>query len=288
MRLLRPALVCALALGLLACPAGADVVDTSAVSTDPAGAHVRLGRDGSWVEPGVRRGGSASAPMQQCGREWVPSPGRFALRRTGSGDLYPVPMDPAPGPEYVAYQVWYCGVYVASVWLRPQQFGADPRTVAEQVVRDLPYPAATVGANPAGRGLTGLTSWFWVEGYTGAPIVDAVRELGMTVTVEATPSSVDWDFGDDTIGRDLGLGVAPPGRATVGHAYETRGTPAFRVRVLVRLAVRWRLGSGPWQPLAPVVRTAVLDYPVVSTRAALVPDGWTGGTPAGSRAPGHL
>src|SRR4051812_41175913 len=156
--------------------------------------------------------------------------------------------------------------------MRPQQFGTDPRVTAERLVRALPYPAATVGANPGGRGLTGLESWFWVNGYTGAPIVDTVSQFGLTVTVEATPDSTDWDFGDGTVGRGLGLGAAPPAPTDVTHVYEVRGGPSYRVRALIRLAVRWRLGAGPWQGLPPIVRTAVLDYPVVSSRAALVPD----------------
>jgi hypothetical protein len=168
--------------------------------------------------------------------------------------------------------VWCDNRFVASVWLRPEQVGVDPRAIAEQLVRDLPYPAATVGASPAGRGLTGLDSWFWVEGYTGAPIVDTVAQFGMTVTVEATPTTVSWDFGDGTTARGAGLGVPPPGRSTVVHTFETRSRPTYPVRALIELSVRWRLGAGPWQPLAPVVRTALRAYPVVASRAALVPD----------------
>jgi hypothetical protein len=273
MRLLRPVLVIAVLAATLAVSgptAGADPVDTAAVSTDPTGAHVRLARDGTWVEAGVRRGDAG--PVAACGREWVVSPGAFALRRTGVGDLRRVPMDPAPGPGYVAYQVWYCGEYVDSVWLRPQQFGVDPRVIAEELVRDLPYPQATVGANPGGRGLTGLASWFWVNGYTGAPIIDTVTQFGMTVTVEATPADTAWDFGDGTIANGLGLGAPPPAATDVTHVFEVRARPSYRVRALVRLAVRWRLGTDPWQDLIPIVRTATLDYPVVSSRAALVRD----------------
>ena len=162
--------------------------------------------------------------------------------------------------------------YLASVWLRPQQFGVDPRAIAERLVRDLPYPAATVGADPATRGLTGLESWFWVEGYTSAAITDTVRAFGLTVRVEATPESVSWDFGDGTTAPGGGLGAAPPARSDVRHAFESRGHPAVRVRALVRLAVRWRVDAGPWERLAPVVRIAVLDYPVAESRAVLVPD----------------
>ena len=66
--------------------------------------------------------------------------------------------------------------------------------------------------------------------------------------------------------------MAPPGRSPVTHVFEVRARPTYAVRALIRLSVQWRLDGGPWQTLAPVLRTAVLDYPVVSSRAALVPD----------------
>jgi hypothetical protein len=273
MRLLRPVLavatVAAIAGVLVAGVAVAVTTDTANVATDPAGAHVERRHGDTWVAGRAATGG---APTTGCRRRWVLSPGAFALRVTPSGDFRQVPMDPPPGPGYRTYHVWCDGRFVASVWLRPEQFGVDPRAIAERLVRDLPYPPATVGASPAGRGLAGLESWFWVEGYTGGPIVDTVAELGMTVSVEATPARVSWDFGDGSSADGAGVGVPPPARSTVLHTIETRSRPTFPVRALIGLSVRWRLSAGPWQPLAPVVRTAVRAYPVVASRAALVPD----------------
>lgn len=244
-------------------------------STDPTGAHVVLGRDRTWTEVPARAGSGRGDP-EACVRRWEPAAGEVALRRTPTGDYRSVPIDvPRPGPEYSVYHVWCADLtgdhYLASVWLRPEQFGVDPRAIAERLVRDLPYPDAHVGADPAQRGLTGLESWFWVEGYTGAAVTDTVRAFGLTVSVEATPESVSWDFGDGTTTRAAGLGIAPPGRSDVRHVFETRGRPTVRVRALLRLAVRWRVGTGPWEALDPVTRTAVLDYPVAESRAVLVP-----------------
>jgi hypothetical protein len=245
----------------------ASAVDTAAVSTDPTGAHVELRHHDRWFETRHANG----APPNGCLRRWIPS-GAFALRKTPSGDYREVPLvEPQPGPEYQTYQVWCDGEYVDTVWIRPQQFGVDPRDLAEQLLRDLPYPAASIGTNPQTRGLTGLETWFWVEGYTGAPINDAVTEFGLQVEVEATPTSVSWDFGDRTTANGLGLGTPPPTRSTVVHTFETRARPAFNLRALIVLSVRWRLNGGPWQDLDPVVRTAVRPYPVVESRAALVP-----------------
>ena len=160
-----------------------------------------------------------------------------------------------------------------SVWLRPQQFGVDPRVLVAELVRDLPYPAATVGASPSGRGLTGLASWFWVDGYSDKPIVDTVEQFGMTVTVEATPVATDWDFGDGTVGRRTRarraasgpvdgrprVRSARPADASVSGPCSGSRCGGGSVSVRGRRSRRW---------CAPRCSTT----PSSSSRAALVPD----------------
>lgn len=266
----RPLLVVLVAVIASASAGAVAGAGTSATTnTDPIGAHVELQRDNTWVEVTSHDGSTTTG----CVRRWIPS-GEFQLRKTPTGDYREVPMTvPRPGPEYSVYQVFCDTTYVGAVWLRPQQFGVNAFDIAERLVRDLPYPPATVGTNPQTRGLTGLETWFWVAGYTGAPLADTVMQFGLRVDVEAVPASVSWDYGDGTTARGLGLGSAPPHRSTVAHTFEVRGRPAFTVRALVMLSVRWRLNGGPWQALDPVVRTATRAYPVVESRAALVPDG---------------
>jgi hypothetical protein len=254
------------------------------VSTDPTGAHVRLTRRGAWVEVRAPRdaaggGGGGGSPASGCLRRWVPT--QYPAYQRPSRvrpDIIRIPMPPRPGPGYVAYHVYCAATYVTSVWLPPDAFGGaapvvDPRAVAEELVRDLPYPAATIGISPDARGLTGLESWFWVVGYAG-PLRDAVDELGIRVEVEATPGTVRWDFGDGTAPVPGSLGRAAPARSDVVHVYEERRSAApAAVRALVRLDVRYRVDGGPWLPLDPVLRVASRGYPVAESRAALVPAG---------------
>ncbi len=253
---------------------------TTNVSTDPTGAHVHLARGGVWVEirgprdDGSSGGGDASTG---CRRRWVPTKyPNFLNASPVNPDIHVSPMPPRPGPEYIAYYV-YCGAdYITSVWLQPSAFAPaaaaiDVRAIAEQLVRDLPYPDAVVHISPDARGLTGLESWFWVTGYTGV-IRDVVDELGIRVEVEALPASVSWSFGDDTPTRSGTLGQATPARSDVAHTYERRSPGApLTVRASVRLDVRYRVDAEPWQALDPVFRTAARGYPVAESRAALVP-----------------
>jgi hypothetical protein len=251
------------------------------VSTDPTGAHVRLGRGAVWIEIRGPRDGDASGggggATTGCRRRWVPTKfPNFLNSSPVNPDIHVTPMPPRPGPEYVAYYV-YCGAdYITSVWLLPSAFApaaaaVDVRAIAEQLVRDLPYPDAFIHISPDARGLTGLESWFWITGYTGV-IHDAVDEFGIRVEVEALPGSVSWNFGDETPTQSGTLGHATPARSDVAHTYERRstGTP-LSIRATVRLDVRYRVDAEPWQTLDPVFRTAARGYPVAESRAALIP-----------------
>ncbi|MGZ4803340.1 MAG: hypothetical protein ACXV9P_12100 [Acidimicrobiia bacterium] len=263
----------------IASPLAAHAGSDASASTDPSGAHVQLARRGAWVEvrpPGGSYGNGSSATSPGCQRRWVPTKyPRYLRPRVGNPDIHSTPMPPAPRPDYVAYFVYCDGTYLDSVWLLPSAFSptagaVDVLAIAEQLVRDLPYPAATVGVSPEGRGLTGLESWFWVNGYSG-PLHDAVTGLGLRVEVEAVPGAVRWDFGDGTPPQAGTLGTAAPTRSDVVHTYETRSraTP-LSIHATVRLDVRYRVNDEPWQALDPVVRVATRAYPVAESRAALV------------------
>ena len=99
MQLSRPTLVWVLTMVAATSLAGTAAVavaatqDTAAVSTDPTGAHVKLGRAGSWDEVRPLHG---TAPTTGCVRHWIPS-GEYELRKTLAGDYRHVPMtEPQP------------------------------------------------------------------------------------------------------------------------------------------------------------------------------------------------
>jgi hypothetical protein len=81
-------------------------------------------------------------------------------------------------------------------------------------------------------GLTGATSWFWLDPAPRAESLTASL-AGETVTVTAEPSGVEWRFGD---GLDVSGGPGrpyrpgPPPAEAVLHVYETRCLPGDQGR----------------------------------------------------------
>ncbi len=252
-------------------PAGGAEVGAS---TSPAGARVEIGIGGAYVEQGTAGAGGGSGGGGGCVRRWVPETGIAP----GIADYLSLLFGPPPSPEHVPYSV-YCGdAYVGAAWILPTEFTVVPSgpTIAEiaaALARDLPYPVVTIGANPGGRGLTGLATWFWLDGYDGAPIVDAVTGFGTAVEVEARAGAATWDFGDDSgpIEAPIGGGPSAP---SVTHAYGTRSDPTgFSVTTAFSFSVRYRVDGGDWIALPPVERVAARAYEVVDSRAQLVPSG---------------
>jgi hypothetical protein len=268
------ALTGALGVATVPTPAGS----SADVNTDPRGAHVVLGRHGEYLEIGHPGGsGSSGGSGGGCRRQWVAAPAPVYLRPQPHGIPGGEFLPPPPSVDARPYHVFCDGAYVTTVWLLPTQFTTSPagptvHDLAEQLVRDLPYPAAAVGVSPDRRGLTGLESWYWVEGYDGAPLTDSVSGFGIRVDVEARPAAVRWDFGDGTEPADAGLGLPPPQRSTVTHVYERRSPePGYAVRVDFELATRYRVDGGDWIDLPPVIRSGQRAYTVVESRAQLVP-----------------
>ncbi|HWJ10313.1 MAG TPA: PKD domain-containing protein [Nocardioides sp.] len=79
-----------------------------------------------------------------------------------------------------------------------------------------------------------------------APIARTVTLLGRQVTLEATPSTFHWTFGD---GERLSTNEpgAPYPRLTVTHNYLRKGT--YRPALGTTYTGRFRVGDGPWRQI---------------------------------------
>ena len=91
--------------------------------------------------------------------------------------------------------------------------------VVDELVRRVTLLPAGVQIRPDNRGVTGIPSYFWVEGYGDAPLEQTESAFGLTVKVSARLAGVEWDFGDGTRHVSAGLGEAWPERSTVSHNY---------------------------------------------------------------------
>jgi hypothetical protein len=168
-----------------------------------------------------------------------------------------------------------CGAYTDVRLLRtgpdgqPLQPGptVDPFQLALSARDRLPVPQGTIEANPT-RSLVGLPTLFWYSGYDGRPLTRIVSAFGVSVEVEATPTSYRWAFGDGTTLTSEGLGRAYPARSPIAHTYQT-ARPAVTVRCRFAFAVRWRTGGGPWAPLPPLARTASTTLEVAETQTVI-------------------
>jgi len=137
--------------------------------------------------------------------------------------------------------------------------------------------AARVAVNPAGVGLVGLDSWFWLD---PAPHSVTIHEIngGIDYTITATPESATWDFGDGSV-ADLagasGYGRPYPQPSSITHVFEAHAQDGYIVRASVRYAVTWTAsmaGRNPeTHPMGMFVQTALpLRYPVKQAQPELL------------------
>jgi len=146
-----------------------------------------------------------------------------------------------------------------------------PVSVAQQLLDQLPIPNIAVRANPS-TGLVALASWFWADGYGGAPIA-ASETLGkVTVDVEVEPQSYTWSFGDGASMVTTSLGEPYPAQSDITHVYQQSSLTAggaYSVTLTVTFSAKYRVNGGAWQALAPITRSFTTGYPVQQLQSVL-------------------
>ena len=248
----RSAVVALVFLVLLAEPSEARRRGADARSND-SGVDVVIEVD-EGGQPRSKSGGSAS----DC--DWSIEPYAY------TGIDPPRRFGEPPSPEHRLYLIFCNGEYVSTEWLGPRPDGeASGSALAQRVLRHVLVDAASIGVRPEARGVTGIPSLFWVEGYRGERIRESVSELGVTVDVEVTLDRVTWDFGDGTPAVSGSLGQPWPEQSDVRHTYRDRGEKVVTVTLV--LPARFRVDGGPWQDLAPITRVATIPYAVDEVQA---------------------
>jgi hypothetical protein len=147
----------------------------------------------------------------------------------------------------------------------------DPATVAAELLDHVPVPNIVIGVNPA-TGLVAVPSWFWIEGYDGAPIVASDTLGEVTVEVEITPTGYRWSFGDGAALDTISLGQAYPQESDIRHTYEQSSLSvggSFAVTVEISFSARYRVNGEAWEALEPITRSFTAAYPVQQLQSIL-------------------
>lgn len=173
------------------------------------------------------------------------------------------------------YSIYCDGEHVGFTWRpidpdRPPG-PTPPREVAMHLREEIPMPQVTIRVNPE-TGLVGTESWFWVEGYEGAPITESTDAFGELVEVEASVDRYEWSFGDGKTQRSSSLGRPYPERSGVRHLYErssARLADGYQVQVRFLFSVRYRVAGGEWSQLPGITRTVSFRYPVKESQAVI-------------------
>jgi hypothetical protein len=156
-------------------------------------------------------------------------------------------------------------------------FDLQARVLAERILQQRVAPSIAVGSAPAGRALVGFESWFWVDGYDGAPRIEPFDVFGRRLVLDLRPRAVRWDFGDGAVlalAPGDGFG-SPTGRASTAHIYRSRSTATsaegtVTVTVEVDVAVSYTLdGRGPFVVDPPLRATASADLVVREAQAVI-------------------
>ena len=203
---------------------------------------------------------------------------------------WPAPWDRAAAaqhPNDSPYLLLVDGNYGGLVWLPPgavhlgtpgtDQVAAttptiDPRQVALDLLRHIALPDLQINANPS-LGLTGMSSWFWVQGYDGAAFGDSATLSGVTVSVRVTPVHYVWQFGDGTTLDSHSLGQGYPAESDVRHTYEyssLRFPAGFPVALTVEFAAEYRVNGGAPQPLPSIQHAFTTTYRVQEAQSLLI------------------
>lgn len=185
------------------------------------------------------------------------------------GDSLPVFYGESPGEGYTLYIVW-CGTdYMGTRWLGPGDFSDGAvLPIVDELVRRVSVQPAGMNVRPDNRGVTGIPSLFWIDGYGNAPLQASESAFGLTVNVSVALVGVEWDFGDGTPVVSAGLGEAWPQRSSVRHSYrDVSGPDGYRVVATLILQPSFDVNGVGGGVLAPIRIPVGRDYVVHEVQA---------------------
>lgn len=192
---------------------------------------------------------------------WPPTVQGGAIIKPGTGFQAACP------PGQTGYYVYDASGQPLGTLCVPTSTAGAPNelALAEAASSRQPWPSLAVGVDPS-RGLTGLSSWFWLTP-PNASIPPASATAGsITVTVRASLVDVLWNFGDGTTTDSrLNLGLAYPQQSGIDHVYQTdtyQEPAGYKVSATLRFAVWYSVNGGAWRFLGTKAKSYPLSYSV--------------------------
>jgi hypothetical protein len=149
-----------------------------------------------------------------------------------------------------------------------RRLGGLTPAIVERAFQRLSWPSSELVVQPPdGRTLVNFDTNFYTT--NTHPTTRTVTLIGQQVTVEATPTSYTWHFGEDGDQTTTDPGAAYPD-LRVTHRYGRVGTVAPSVDTTY--SGRYRVGNGAWHaiPDTLTVPGAPVDLQVVSATPHLV------------------
>lgn len=130
----------------------------------------------------------------------------------------------------------------------------------QKAFAELPLPAGTLVIQPPdGLTLVNFKTNFYTT--STAPISTTVTLLEQPVTLEATPATYTWHFGDGETTSTTEPGAAYP-RLTITHDYKLKGD--YQPSLSTTYTGRYKIADGPWQTIP---GTVTIDGPTQPLRA---------------------
>lgn len=243
----------------------------SAAALEAVRADAETNGNGIDTSISVRQGAARVAAAASRGRDWDCTWQSAPYLGSGPDGRNDVSLDigPAPAPGAQLYIAW-CGDIQAFFWLNPngQVAAVNAAEALAGEVRDrMELEAGAIGVRPDTRGVTGITSYFWVDGAED-DMEESTRAFGVDVTVWARLTDVSWDFGDRTRNDMRGLGEPWPAESSVRHTYRDPSPEGgYRVRVTLAYETRFAASNGENGDLDPIVLTFERRYTVHEVQA---------------------
>jgi len=150
----------------------------------------------------------------------------------------------------------------------PPPVAPTPPTIGD-VWRAVPLPRPIIGANPVGRGVTGLATLMWSGGGQTAQVAVSIGGL----RVVGTASLVEYRFATDEGGAGSSTTPGHASRPAAAHRFVRKGAHTLSVSSVWRANVTL-IGPDGAAPVPIDLDTAVLTltvaYPVTEVRSRLV------------------